>query len=80
VIGVDEGGDAVISRRAGRVLVIDETGRLLLLHGAGLGHEEAAVIDGHRWWTATELESARETVCPACLPRLLRAANQASPI
>jgi 8-oxo-dGTP pyrophosphatase MutT (NUDIX family) len=39
----------------------------------GLEHEEAAVIDGHRWWTPAELEASSEPFYPAELPRLLRA-------
>jgi 8-oxo-dGTP pyrophosphatase MutT (NUDIX family) len=130
----------VTMRRAGRVLVIDAGGRLLLLHGfdpaqpdepywftigggaeqgetlaqaaarelgepvwhevtdfsfdgtrirqeqdffelrigsavvltAGLDDEEAAVIDGHRWWTVAELESTTEMFYPRELPALLR--------
>ena len=38
----------------------------------GLDHEEAAVIDGHRWWTVAELESTTEAFYPRELPRLLR--------
>jgi len=38
----------------------------------GMSDEEAAVIDGHRWWTAAELESTAESFYPAVLPRLLR--------
>lgn len=38
----------------------------------GLDDEEAAVIDGHRWWTAADLEATGETFYPAELPRLLR--------
>jgi 8-oxo-dGTP pyrophosphatase MutT (NUDIX family) len=149
----DVGGPDVITRRAGRVLVIDAGGRILLLHGFdparpeepywftvgggaqagetlaeaaarelreetgicaeadelgepvwhevtdfsfdgtsyrqeqdffqlrigsavvltdGLDHEEAAVIDGHRWWTVAELESTTEPFYPRELPRLLR--------
>ncbi len=116
----------MITRRAGRVLVIDAGGRVLLLHGFdpakpeepywftigggaqpgeslaeaaarehgtsyrqeqdffqlrigsavvltdGLDDEEAAVIDGHRWWTVDELESTTESFYPRELPRLLR--------
>jgi 8-oxo-dGTP pyrophosphatase MutT (NUDIX family) len=145
--------DEVITRRAGRVLVVDSAGRLLLLHGFdpaqpgrsywftigggpkegeslaeaaarelaeesgirahaaelgeplwhdvaefsfehrryrqeqdffvlrvdsppvstdGLEDEEAAVVDGHRWWTAAELESTEQEFYPAQLPALLR--------
>jgi 8-oxo-dGTP pyrophosphatase MutT (NUDIX family) len=39
----------------------------------GRDDEEAAVIDGHRWWTLGELEATVETYYPAELPRLLRA-------
>lgn len=38
----------------------------------GLDDEEAAVIDGHRWWTVDELESTAEPFYPRELPRLLR--------
>jgi 8-oxo-dGTP pyrophosphatase MutT (NUDIX family) len=38
----------------------------------GLDDEEAAVIDGHRWWTVDELESSTEPFYPRELPRLLR--------
>jgi 8-oxo-dGTP pyrophosphatase MutT (NUDIX family) len=38
----------------------------------GLDDEEAAVIDGHRWWTVAELESTSEQFYPRELPRLLR--------
>jgi 8-oxo-dGTP pyrophosphatase MutT (NUDIX family) len=38
----------------------------------GLEDEEAAVVDGHRWWTADDLESTTEQFYPAELPRLLR--------
>jgi len=38
----------------------------------GLDNEEAAVIDGHRWWTVDELESTTEPFYPRELPRLLR--------
>ena len=37
----------------------------------GMSEEEAAVVDGHRWWTVTELESTAEAFYPAALPRLL---------
>jgi 8-oxo-dGTP pyrophosphatase MutT (NUDIX family) len=38
----------------------------------GLDHEEAAVIDGHRWWTAGELESTADSFYSRELPRLPR--------
>jgi 8-oxo-dGTP pyrophosphatase MutT (NUDIX family) len=38
----------------------------------GLDKEEAAIIDGHRWWTVAELESTTEPFYPRELPRLLR--------
>ena len=38
----------------------------------GLDDEEAAVIDGHRWWTMAELDSTSEMFYPRELPRLLR--------
>jgi 8-oxo-dGTP pyrophosphatase MutT (NUDIX family) len=39
----------------------------------GLDHEEAAIIDAHRWWTAAELDETTESYYPLELPRLLRA-------
>ncbi len=147
------GGTEVVRRRAGRVLVIDAGGRVLLLHGFdparpdepywftigggaepgeslaeaaarelreesgisassaelgepvwhevtsfsfdgtsyqqeqdffrlrvgapevttdGLDDEEAAVVDGHRWWSVAELEATTESFYPRELPRLLR--------
>lgn len=38
----------------------------------GLDAEEAAVVDGHRWWTVAELESTGESFYPRQLPWLLR--------
>jgi 8-oxo-dGTP pyrophosphatase MutT (NUDIX family) len=38
----------------------------------GLDAEEAAVIDGHRWWSARDLEATSESYYPRVLPRLLR--------
>jgi len=38
----------------------------------GLDDEEAAVVDGHRWWSADELASTAESFYPAELPRLVR--------
>ena len=38
-----------------------------------LDNEEAAVIDGHRWWSAGDLEATGESFYPRELPRLLRA-------
>lgn len=38
----------------------------------GLEQEEAAVIDGHRWWTVADLEATAEVFYPRDLPRLLR--------
>ncbi len=38
----------------------------------GLDDEEAAVVDGHRWWTEAELTSTQESFYPVELPRLLR--------
>ena len=151
--GVDEAGAGVVPRRAGRVLVVDGDGRILLLHGFdparpgepywftigggarpgerladaaarelreesgisasaaelgepvwhevtsfsfdgtryrqeqdffllrvgapeistdGLDDEEAAVVDGHRWWTIAELAATAESFYPRELPQLLR--------
>ena len=39
----------------------------------GLDNEEAAVIDGHHWWSAADLETTSESYFPRELPRLLRA-------
>ncbi len=155
--GQSGSGGQSVPRRAGRVLVLDETGRVLLLHGYdparpdepywltvgggakpgeslaqaaarelaeevgllappealgepvwhevvefgfdgtayrqeqdffllrvaapvvrtdGMDDEEAAVIDGYRWWSAADLESTPETFYPAELPRLLREFNR----
>jgi 8-oxo-dGTP pyrophosphatase MutT (NUDIX family) len=41
--------------------------------GDGRDDEEAAVIDGHRWWTLSELEATAESYYPPELPGLLRA-------
>lgn len=41
----------------------------------GLDDEEAAVVDGHRWWSAAELEATAESFYPAELPRLVRDLN-----
>jgi 8-oxo-dGTP pyrophosphatase MutT (NUDIX family) len=38
----------------------------------GRDDEEAAMIDGHRWWTLSELEATNESYYPLELPRLLR--------
>ena len=38
----------------------------------GLDDEEAAVVDGHRWWSVAELEATTESFYPRELPRLLR--------
>lgn len=38
----------------------------------GLDDEEAAVIDGHRWWSAADLDATPETFYPRELPALLR--------
>ena len=38
----------------------------------GLDNEEVAVIDGHRWWPAEDLEATSESYYPRELPRLLR--------
>ena len=37
----------------------------------GLADEEAAVVDGHRWWAVAELEATGESFYPRELPRLL---------
>jgi len=37
----------------------------------GLDQEEAAVVDGHRWWTVAELEATAESYYPRELPALL---------
>lgn len=37
----------------------------------GLEAEEAAVIDGYRWWTAAELEATAQSYYPRDLPGLL---------
>lgn len=39
----------------------------------GMEDEEVSVVDGHRWWSADELEATTEPFYPADLPRLLRA-------
>jgi 8-oxo-dGTP pyrophosphatase MutT (NUDIX family) len=39
----------------------------------GRDAEDAAVIDGHRWWTLGELEATSESYYPLELPTLLRA-------
>jgi 8-oxo-dGTP pyrophosphatase MutT (NUDIX family) len=153
VTGVGEADAVAVRRRAGRVLVIDGDGRVLLLHGFdparpgepywftigggakpgesladaaarelaeesgisasaaelgepvwhevttfsfdgtryqqeqdffllrvgapeistdGLDDEEAAVVDGHRWWAVAELETTAESFYPRELPRLLQ--------
>jgi 8-oxo-dGTP pyrophosphatase MutT (NUDIX family) len=38
----------------------------------GFDELEVATIDGHRWWTAAELESTTEEIYPADLAGLLR--------
>ncbi len=38
----------------------------------GLDDEEAAVVDGHRWWAVAELEATAESFYPRELPRLLQ--------
>jgi 8-oxo-dGTP pyrophosphatase MutT (NUDIX family) len=38
----------------------------------GLDDEEAAIVDGHRWWTADELDETAERFFPSWLPSLLR--------
>jgi len=39
---------------------------------AGMDDEEAAFVDGHRWWSVAELESTAESFYPTVLPQLLR--------
>ncbi len=39
----------------------------------GLDNEEAATVDGHRWWIAAELDATEENFYPAELPDLVRA-------
>lgn len=41
----------------------------------GMDDEEAATVDGHRWWSAAELESTTDSFYPASLPRVLRDLN-----
>ncbi len=38
----------------------------------GLDDEEAAVVDGHRWWAVAELEATAESFYPRELPRLVQ--------
>jgi 8-oxo-dGTP pyrophosphatase MutT (NUDIX family) len=38
----------------------------------GLDDEEAAIVDGHRWWTADELDETAERFFPSWLPGMLR--------
>lgn len=38
----------------------------------GLDDEEAAVIDGYRWWSAADLDATSESFYPRELPALLR--------
>ena len=39
---------------------------------AGFTDEERAAVEGHRWWTAAELDATTETVYPLGLAPLLR--------
>lgn len=76
-------------RKAGRVLVIDPAGRVLLLQGfdpakpgslhwitigGGLDHGEGTVTS-YRWWSREELAVTTEAFFPAELPELLRLAE-----
>ncbi len=54
------------------LLVIGADGTVPQISVDGLEDEEAAVIDGHRWWTQAELEATTETFYPADLIRLMR--------
>jgi 8-oxo-dGTP pyrophosphatase MutT (NUDIX family) len=38
----------------------------------GMADEEAAFVDGHRWWSVAELEATSESFYPVELPSLLR--------
>jgi ADP-ribose pyrophosphatase YjhB (NUDIX family) len=38
----------------------------------GLDDEEVACVDGHRWWSISDLETTSESFYPADLVRLLR--------
>lgn len=38
----------------------------------GMEDEEAAMVDGHRWWTVAELDTTTESFYPRRLPELLR--------
>ena len=46
---------------------------------AGLEPEEKETIDGHRWWSAAELDATDETVYPENLADLLRQVIVAGP-
>jgi 8-oxo-dGTP pyrophosphatase MutT (NUDIX family) len=54
------------------LLRVGEQGSAPEIRADGREDEEAAVIDGHRWWTPAELESTAESVYPAGLADLLR--------
>jgi 8-oxo-dGTP pyrophosphatase MutT (NUDIX family) len=54
------------------LLVVGTDGTVPEISMAGLEDEEAAVIDGHRWWTAAELETTAEKFYPEDLIRLIR--------
>jgi 8-oxo-dGTP pyrophosphatase MutT (NUDIX family) len=54
------------------LLVVGDDGTVPEISTDGLEDEEAAFIDGHRWWTAAELETTAETFYPANLVRLMR--------
>jgi 8-oxo-dGTP pyrophosphatase MutT (NUDIX family) len=53
------------------LLVVGTDGTVPEISMAGLEHEEAAVIDGHRWWTAAELQTTAEKFYPDELIRLM---------
>jgi hypothetical protein len=45
---------------------------------AGFDDEERATIDGHRWWSAEELDTTPETIFPEELADLLRRLTRVS--
>jgi 8-oxo-dGTP pyrophosphatase MutT (NUDIX family) len=54
------------------LLRVGAPGRPPEVSADGLEDEEAAVIDGYRWWTMAELESTSESFYPANLIGLIR--------